>query len=105
MKVQMFESKSPFKGQQIKLGLAAVLGSAAFLLGGCSQNLGINSGTDQAQAEEESAVVDYTCISNPDSREKNYCLFYIWPSVWPLLWPRTSISAELPGSIIPNIWN
>ena len=46
MKVQMFESKSPFKGQQIKLGLAAVLGSAAFLLGGCSQNLGINSGTD-----------------------------------------------------------
>lgn len=23
MKVQMFESKSPFKGQQIKLGLAA----------------------------------------------------------------------------------
>ena len=26
MKVQMFESKSPFKGQQIKLGLAAVLG-------------------------------------------------------------------------------
>ena len=32
MKVQMFESKSPFKGQQIQLGLAAVLGSAAFLL-------------------------------------------------------------------------
>ncbi len=74
MKVQMFESKSPFKGQQIKLGLAAVLGSAAFLLGGCSQNLGINSGTDQAQAEEESAVVDYTCISNPDSEKKIYVI-------------------------------
>lgn len=76
MKVQMFESKSPFKGQQIKLGLAAVLGSAAFLLGGCSQNLGINSGTDQAQAEEESAVVDYTCISNPDS-EKKITVYFI----------------------------
>ena len=76
MKVQMFESKSPFKGQQIKLGLAAVLGSAAFLLGGCSQNLGINSGTDQTQAEEESAVVDYTCISNPDS-EKKITVYFI----------------------------
>ena len=75
MKVQMFESKSPFKGQQIKLGLADVLGSAAFLLGGCSQNLGINSGTDQAQAEE-SAVVDYTCISNPDS-EKKITVYFI----------------------------
>ena len=72
MKVQMFESKSRFKGQQIKLGLAAVLGSAAFLLGGCSQNLGINSGTDQAQA----AVVDYTCISNPDS-EKKITVYFI----------------------------
>lgn len=77
MKVQMFESKSPFKGQQIKLGLAAVLGSAAFLLGGCSQNLGINSGTDQAQAEEESAVVDYTCISNPDSEKKLLFILYL----------------------------
>ena len=36
----------------------------------------LNSGTDQAQAEEESAVVDYTCISNPDS-EKKITVYFI----------------------------
>jgi len=104
MKVQMFESKSPFKGQQIKLGLAAVLGSAVSA-GRLFPELGDKFRNRSGSGGRRISSGGLYLYFQPGQREKNYCLFYIWPSVWPLLWPRTSISAELPGSIIPNIWN
>ena len=74
--------------------------------------MGINSGTDQAQAEEESAVVDYTCISKPGRAEEKKLLFILM-----ILARLASVaiivanaylpffSRNCPEVIISNIWN
>ena len=68
MKVQRVKNGLIGK-KQIKIGLCAVM----FLLSGCSMGAKGDFGSENGQ-EEASAVVDYTCISNPDSDKKIYVI-------------------------------
>ena len=56
--------------KNIKTYLFLAVGAASLLFGGCSGD----SQEGVSQGEEESAVVDYTCISNPESDKKIYVI-------------------------------
>ena len=56
--------------RRMRVYLLISLGAASVLLGGCSGALKM----DEEETAEESAVVDYTCISNPDSEKKIYVI-------------------------------
>lgn len=50
--------------------LLLALGAVSFLLCGCSNF----SNSETESSAEASAIVDYTCISNPESEEKIYVI-------------------------------
>lgn len=70
MKLKTLKNKTLFKRNDINLCLLISICAAFFLLSGC---LG-HSGTDADQAAGESAIVDYTCISNPKNEKKIYVI-------------------------------
>lgn len=63
MKLQMLKSK-------IKVGLTLSFLSVSVMLSGCTGQ----PETSADQVEEQSAVVDYTCIANPESEKKIYVI-------------------------------
>ncbi len=61
MKLKILKSK-------IKVGFSILLLAVPVMLSGCM------SGTEENQSSEKSAVVDYTCIANPESEKKIYVI-------------------------------
>ena len=54
---------------KIRTYLLISFGAASFLLGGCS-----GASKTEAETAEESAVVEYSCISHPESENKIYVI-------------------------------
>ena len=54
---------------KIRTYLLISFGAASFLLGGCS-----GASKTEVETAEESAVVEYSCISHPESEKKIYVI-------------------------------
>ena len=70
MKIQNLKHKVYAAGRRFRPCFIATLGAAFLLLGGCSGEAQESS----AQTEDVSAVVDYSCISHPESEKKIYVI-------------------------------
>lgn len=70
MKLKILKTKTLFKRKDIKLCLLISICAAFFLLSGCSKY----SETESDSSSGESAIVDYTCISNPENEKKIYVI-------------------------------
>lgn len=70
MKIQNLKHKTYAACRKLRLCFIVMLGAAFLLLGGCSGEAQESS----AQTEDASAVVEYSCISHPESNKKIYVI-------------------------------
>lgn len=70
MKIQSLKHKTYAACRKLRLCFIATMGAALLLLGGCTGKAEELS----AQTEETSAVVDYSCISHPESEKRIYVI-------------------------------
>lgn len=73
MKLQISKKNLNLKNKRIKISLLITVIVLSFLLSGCSKNYKYLDENEQ-QTKEDSAVVEYNCISKPKSEKKIYVI-------------------------------
>lgn len=74
MKLQIFRDSGIWGRRKINICEAVAFGTVLLMLSGCAWNTDTAAGKDKEQDTEESAIVEYTCISNPESDKKIYVI-------------------------------
>lgn len=97
MKIQNLKHKVHAAGRRLRPCFIATLGAAFLLLGGCSGKAQESS----AQTEDISAVVDYSCISHPESEKKIYVILKNYSGDY---WEKVS-DADIPLVLIDSSIN